>query len=240
MKLDNKPYEEKMQKTITVYEGQLDTVRAGRANTAVLNGIDVEYYGTPTAINQMAEVKVTDARTIAITPWDVTTVKSIEKALLASELGITPQSDGKVIRLLFPQLTEERRKEMTKQVAKMGEDTKVSIRNIRRDAIDKAKELKKSGDMTEDEQKQSEKTIQELTDKYIKEVDAVTANKEMPAEKPAGTICFSKKSKPIGTYSPLICIKSYRRLGSPISPLSWTATADGQRAGGFPERLGTV
>ena len=144
MKLDNKPYEEKMQKTITVYEGQLDTVRAGRANTAVLNGIDVEYYGTPTAINQMAEVKVTDARTIA------------------------PQSDGKVIRLLFPQLTEERRKEMTKQVAKMGEDTKVSIRNIRRDAIDKAKELKKSGDMTEDEQKQSEKTIQELTDKYIR------------------------------------------------------------------------
>ena len=177
MKLDNKPYEEKMKKTISVYGEQLDTVRAGRANTAVLNGIEVEYYGTPTAINQMAEVKVTDARTIAITPWDATTVKSIEKALLASDLGITLQSDGKVIRLLFPQLTEERRKEMTKQVAKMGEDTKVSIRNIRRDAIDKAKDLKKNGEMTEDEQKQSEKTIQDLTDKYIKEVDAVTAKK---------------------------------------------------------------
>ncbi len=177
MKLDNKPFEEKMKKTIAVYESQLDSVRAGRANVAVLNGIDVEYYGTPTAINQMAEVKVTDARTICITPWDATTVKNIEKALLASELGITPQSDGKVIRLMFPQLTEERRKEMTKQVAKMGEDTKVSVRNIRRDAIDKAKELKKSGEMTEDEQKQSEKAIQDLTDKYIKEVDAVTAKK---------------------------------------------------------------
>ena len=108
MKLDNKPFEEKMKKTIAVYESQLDSVRAGRANVAVLNGIDVEYYGTPTAINQMAEVKVTDARTICITPWDATTVKSIEKALLASELGITPQSDGKVIRLLFPR-SEERR-----------------------------------------------------------------------------------------------------------------------------------
>ena len=123
MKLDNKPFEEKMKKTIAVYESQLDSVRAGRANVAVLNGIDVEYYGTPTAINQMAEVKVTDARTLCITPWDATTVKNIEKALLASDLGITPQSDGKVIRLLFPQPTEERRKEMTKQVAKMGEDT---------------------------------------------------------------------------------------------------------------------
>ena len=178
MKLDNKPYEEKMKKTIAVYQSQLDTVRAGRANTAVLNGIDVEYYGTPTAINQMAEVKVTDARTIAITPWDATTVKSIEKAILASDLGITPQSDGKVIRLLFPQPTEERRREMTKQVAKMGEETKVSVRNIRREAMDKAKDLKKSGEMTEDEQKQSEKAIQELTDKYIKEVDAVTAKKD--------------------------------------------------------------
>ena len=151
MKLDNKPYEEKMQKTITVYEGQLDTVRAGRANTAVLNGIDVEYYGTPTAINQMAEVKVTDARTIAITPWDVTTVKSIEKALLASELGITPQSDGKVIRLLFPQLTEERRKELVKDVKKKGEGAKVAIRNIRRDANDMIKKQQKANEISEDE-----------------------------------------------------------------------------------------
>lgn len=177
MKLDNKPFEEKMKKSIAVYQDQLDAVRAGRANTAVLNGIEVEYYGTPTAINQMAEVKVSDARTICITPWDVTTVKSIEKALLASDLGITPQSDGKTIRLLFPQPTEERRKEMTKQVSKMGEDAKVSVRNIRREAMDKAKDMKKNGEMTEDEIKQSEKAVQELTDKYIKEVDAVTAHK---------------------------------------------------------------
>lgn len=174
MKLDTKPYEEKMKKSITSYKAQLETIRAGRANAAVLNGIDVEYYGTPTAINQMAEVKVADARTLAITPWDATTVKSIEKAILASDLGITPQSDGKVIRLSFPQPTEERRREMTKQVSKMGEDAKIAVRNIRRDAIDAAKAMKKSGEMTEDEQKQSEKLVQDLTDKYIKELDGVT------------------------------------------------------------------
>ena len=177
MKLDTKPFEEKMKKSISVYKEQLETIRAGRANAGVLRGIDVEYYGTPTAINQMAEVKLADARTLMITPWDVTTVKSIEKAILASDIGITPQSDGKVIRLCFPQPTGERRKEMTKQVAKMGEDVKVSIRNIRRDAIDVAKNEKKAGAMTEDEQKVSEKNVQDLTDKYIKEVDAVTAAK---------------------------------------------------------------
>ena len=177
MKLDVKPYEEKMKKSISVYKEQLETVRAGRANPGVLRGIEVDYYGTPTAINQMAEVKLADARTLTITPWDVTTVKSIGKALLASDIGITPQSDGKTIRLSFPQPTGERRKEMTKQVAKMGEDVKVSIRNIRRDAIDAAKNEKKAGTMTEDEQKASEKNIQDLTDKYIKEVDAVTAAK---------------------------------------------------------------
>ena len=177
MKLDLKPYEEKMHKSIAAYQGQLDSVRAGRANAAVLNGIEVDYWGTPTAINQMAEVKLADPRTIAITPWDASTVKTIEKAILASDLGITPQSDGKVIRLSFPQPTEERRKELTKQVAKMGEDAKVAIRNIRRDAIDHAKDQKKAGEMTEDEQKQSEKAVQDLTDKYIKEVDAVTAKK---------------------------------------------------------------
>ena len=178
MKLDIKPFEEKMKKSISVYKEQLETVRAGRANPAVLRGIDVEYYGTPTAINQMAEVKLADARTLMISPWDVTTVKSIEKALLASDIGITPQSDGKVIRLSFPQPTGERRKEMTKQVAKMGEDVKVSIRNIRREGIDAAKDQKKAGTMTEDEQKQSEKLMQDLTDKYVKEIDKITSAKE--------------------------------------------------------------
>jgi len=177
MKLDVKPFEEKMKKSISVYKEQLETVRAGRANPGVLRGIEVDYYGTPTAINQMAEVKLADARTLTITPWDASTVKSIEKAILASDIGITPQSDGKTIRLSFPQPTGERRKEMTKQVAKMGEDVKVSIRNIRRDAIDTAKNEKKAGTMTEDEQKASEKLAQDLTDKYIKEVDAVTAAK---------------------------------------------------------------
>ena len=178
MKIDCKPYEEKMKKTISVYQGQLDTIRAGRANPAVLNGIMVEYYGTPTAINQMAEVKVADARTVTITPWDMTTVKTIEKEILASDIGITPMSDGKVIRLTFPQPTEERRRELTKQTAKMGEDTKVSVRNIRRDANDTSKTMKKNGEMTEDEQKASEKIVQDLTDKFIKTVDTVTAAKE--------------------------------------------------------------
>ena len=177
MKLDTKPFEEKMKKSISVYKEQLETVRAGRANAAVLRGIDVEYYGTPTAINQMAEVKVADARTVTITPWDMTTVKTIEKEILASDIGITPMSDGKVIRLSFPQPTEEDRRKLTKQTAKMGEDTKVSIRNIRREAVDEAKFLKKEGEMTEDELKASEKMIQDLTDKYIKEIDSVTDKK---------------------------------------------------------------
>lgn len=174
MKLDTKPFEEKMKKSIAAYKSQLETIRAGRANAAVLNGIEVEYYGTPTAINQMAEVKVADARTLTVTPWDVTTVKSIEKAIQASDIGINPQSDGKVIRLAFPQPTEERRREMSKQVSKMGEEAKVAVRNIRRDAMDEIKAMKKNGEMTEDEQKQSEKLAQDLTDKYIKELDGVT------------------------------------------------------------------
>ena len=178
MKIDCKPFEEKMKKSISVYQDQLYTIRAGRANPAVLNGIMVEYYGTPTAINQMAEVKVADARTVTITPWDMTTVKTIEKEILASDLGITPMSDGKVIRLTFPQPTEERRRELTKQIAKMGEDAKVHVRNIRRDAVDAAKAMKKNGEMTEDELKASEKLIQDLTDKYIKKVDEACAVKE--------------------------------------------------------------
>ena len=178
MKLSTKDYEGKMQKSITAYQNELESIRVGRANPSVLNKISVDYYGVPTQINQMSEVKVTDARTIVISPWDATTLKNIERAITASDLGITPQNDGKVLRLTFPQLTEERRKELSKQVSKMGEDAKVAIRNIRRDFNDTAKDMKKKNEMTEDEQKQSEKEIQDLTDKYIKDMDAITARKE--------------------------------------------------------------
>lgn len=178
MKLQTKEYEERMKKTLAAYESELSTIRVGRANPAVLKKITVDYYGTPTEINQMSEVKVTDPRTITITPWDATTLKSIDRAITASDLGITPANDGRVIRLVFPQLTEERRKELTKTTAKMGEDSKVAIRNIRRDFNDKCKDMKKKSEMTEDEQKASEKEIQDLTDKYIKEVDAITARKD--------------------------------------------------------------
>ena len=177
MKLELKEFEAKMSKSIGSYEAELKVIRAGQANAAVLDRINVDYYGTPTAINQMAEVKVADARTVTITPWDMTTVKTIEKEILASDLGITPMSDGKVIRLTFPQPTEERRRELTKQTAKMGEDAKVHVRNIRRDAVDAAKAMKKNGEMTEDELKASEKLVQDLTDKYIKEIDSVTSKK---------------------------------------------------------------
>ena len=178
MKLDTKEFENKMKKSIDSYKFELGSVRAGRANASVLDRINVDYYGVPTPVNQIGTVSCPDARTIVIQPWDSSTLKGIEKALLASDLGITPANDGKVIRLVFPQLTEDRRKELKKQVSKMGEDAKVAIRNIRRDAMDKAKDMKKNSEMTEDEQKASEKSIQDLTDKYIKEVDVVTAAKE--------------------------------------------------------------
>ena len=177
MKFDTKSTEEKMQKSIAAYSENLATIRAGRANAAVLSKVMVDYYGVPTQINQMAEVKATDARTLTIQPWDASTLKDIEKAILASDVGITPQNDGKLIRLTFPQLTEERRKEITKQIAKLAEDAKVAIRNIRRDANDKIKADKKNSVMTEDEAKASDKLVQDLTDKYIKEVDNVTAAK---------------------------------------------------------------
>lgn len=181
MKLDNKPFEEKMKKTIAVYEDSLKTIRAGRANAAVVSKVTMDYYGTETLISQMAEIKAADARTLIIAPWDKTTLKGMERAILASDVGITPQNDGSVIRLAFPQLTEDRRKELTKQIAKMGEEAKVALRNIRRDANDLIKDMKKKSEMTEDEQKLSEKAMQDLTDKYIKEVDNVTAakNKEI-------------------------------------------------------------
>ncbi len=177
MKLDTKEYEVKMQKTIANYSENLSTIRAGRANPDVLKKISVDYYGSPTPISSIAEIKVTDARTITITAWDKSIMKGIEKAILTSDLGINPQNDGSCIRLSFPPTTEERRRELSKQISKMGEDAKVAIRNIRRDANDKVKAQKKNSEMTEDEAKASDKNIQDLTDKYIKEVDNVPASK---------------------------------------------------------------
>lgn len=177
MKLNTKPYEERMQKSITAYENNLAVIRAGQANTAILSRVSFEYYGSMTPINTMADIRVADAKTVTITPYDASTLKAMEKAILASDVGITPNSDGKMLRLIFPQPTEERRKELKKQVQKMGEDAKVGIRNIRRDAIDECKKLKKDSQMTEDEQKASEKSVQDITDKYIKIVDDVTAKK---------------------------------------------------------------
>ena len=177
MKLDTKIYEEKMKKTISSYSENLSTIRAGRANPDVLKKISVDYYGSPTPISSIAEIKVTDARTIMITAWDKSIMKGIEKAILTSDLGINPQSDGTAIRLVFPPTTEERRKELSKQISKLGEDAKVAIRNIRRDATDKIKAEKKNSAMTEDEAKASEKSVQDLTDKYVKEIDTVTAAK---------------------------------------------------------------
>ena len=177
MKLDTKDYEAKMKKSISAYTENLSTIRAGRANPDVLKKITVDYYGSPTAISAIAEIKVPDARTIVITAWDKSAIKGIEKAILTSDLGINPQSDGSAIRLTFPPTTEERRKELAKQISKMGEDAKVAIRNIRRDANDKVKADKKNSLMTEDEAKASDKAVQDLTDKYIKEIDGVTAAK---------------------------------------------------------------
>ena len=175
---DYPEFESKMKKTTEVLSQQLEAVRAGRANAAVLNQISVEYYGVPTPIQQVASVSVPGPRTLMIQPWDASILKGIEKAILASELGINPQNDGRVIRLVFPQLTEERRKELAKQVKKYGEEAKVAVRNIRRDAIDKFKKQQKASEITEDDYKNIEKDIQKLTDDYIKEVDVITDKKE--------------------------------------------------------------
>ena len=169
--------ENKMQKTLSALEAEFASIRAGRANPTVLDKIRVDYYGTPTPINQMAAVSVPEPRVLMIAPWDASQLKAIEKAIQASDLGINPQSDGTAIRLNFPPTTEERRKELSKQIARLGEDAKVAIRNIRRDANDKVKADKKNSVMTEDEAKQSDKSVQDLTDKYIKEIDVITAEK---------------------------------------------------------------
>ena len=173
-----KSYDEKMSKTIESVKGDFASVRAGRANAGVLDRIQVEYYGTPTPIQQVASISTPDPRTLQIQPWDSSILKAIEKAIQTSDLGINPQNDGRVIRLSFPQLTEERRVELTKQVRKYGESGKVAIRNIRRDAMDKLKALEKKSEITEDDRKEDEKELQELTDKRCKEIDTLTAAKE--------------------------------------------------------------
>ena len=178
MKINVKDVEAKMQKSIDSLETNLSTIRASRANARVLDRVSFEYYGAPTPLSTMADIRVADARTLTVKPYDASTLKAMEKAILASDVGITPSNDGVVIRLVFPQLTEERRKDITKQVQKMGEEAKVAIRNIRREENDTCKNMKKDGEMTEDEQKASEKIIQDATDKFTKTVDAIVANKE--------------------------------------------------------------
>ena len=178
MSPETKAYDQKMLKTIEVVKSNFASVRAGRANAGVLDRITVEYYGTPTPLNQVAAISSPDPRTLMIQPWDGSLLKAIEKAIQTSDLGINPQNDGKVIRLAFPQLTEERRKDLTKQVKKYGEGGKVAIRNIRRDAMEKFKAMKKKSEITEDDLKELEEDLQKLTDKRCKEIDDLTAKKE--------------------------------------------------------------
>ena len=173
-----KEFTDKMEKTCSVLVESFNAVRAGRANAAVLDKITVDYYGTPTPIQQVATISTPDPRTLAIQPWDTSVLKAIEKAIQASDLGINPQNDGRIIRLVFPQLTEERRKELAKQVRKYGEEAKVAVRNVRRDAMDKFKKQQKKSEITEDDLKDLEKDLQKLTDDYIKEVDKLTDAKE--------------------------------------------------------------
>ena len=176
--MDFSEIESKMNKTIEVLKQNFSEVRAGRANPAILNRISVEYYGTPTPINQVAGISVPEARLIMIQPWDASILKDIEKAILASDIGINPNNDGKVIRLSFPELTEERRKELVKDIKKTAEEAKVAVRAIRRDGIDKAKAMQKNSEITEDELRGAEDTIQKLTDKKVEEIDKVLSDKE--------------------------------------------------------------
>lgn len=176
--MDYQKYEEKMEKTIYVYQENLAEVRAGRANPAILNKIKVDYYGTPTPIHQMAGISVPEARLIVIQPWDQSILKEIEKAILASDIGINPNNDGKVIRLAFPELNEERRKELVKDIRKMAEEAKVAIRSIRREGMDDMKTKQKEGEITEDDLAKAEDTIQKLTDKMVSKIDDILSEKE--------------------------------------------------------------
>ena len=169
---------EKMDKSLTALDNEFNSVRAGRANPAILDSLKVEYYGAPSQINAVASISVPDARTIVIQPWDASIIKDIEKAILASDLGLNPNNDGKVIRLNFPPLTEERRKELVKQIHKLAENGKVAIRNIRRDAMELFKGMKKKSEITEDDMKSAEKDLQDITDKYIKKIDTKLEEKE--------------------------------------------------------------
>lgn len=178
MRPEVKEFDEKMQKSIASVASEFAAVRAGRANPAVLDKLTVDYYGTPTPIPQIGSVSVPEPRTLLIQPWDASVLKLVEKAILASDLGITPTNDGKCVRLSFPQLTEERRRDLTKQVKKLGEDGKVAIRNIRRDALDKFKAMKKKSEITEDDLKSIEDEIQKITDKNCKDIDVMTEKKE--------------------------------------------------------------
>ncbi len=177
-KSDYAEYSEKMEKTIEVMQVNFAAVRAGRANASVLDQLRVDYYGTPTPINQIATIASPDPKTLTIQPWDSSTLKLIEKAIQTSDLGINPQNDGRIIRLLFPQLTEERRKELVKQVKKYGEESKVAVRNIRRDAVDKFKAQKKKTEITEDDLKNAEADLQKITDGYIALIDKLVDKKE--------------------------------------------------------------
>ena len=167
-----------MKKSISVFEENLSEIRAGRANPAILNKITVDYYGTPTPINQLAGISVPEARMIVIQPWDASILKEIEKEILKSDIGINPNNDGKIIRLVFPELNEERRKEIVKDIRKMAEESKVAVRSIRRDAIDEAKNMQKNSEISEDELKGAEDQIQKLTDKYVAEIDQILEKKE--------------------------------------------------------------
>ena len=178
MSVDFTDYSRRMDKALDHLADEFGAVRAGRANAKVLDRITVEYYGSETPLNGVATISTPDARTLVIQPWDTTLLKEIQKAIQASDLGINPQNDGKVVRLIFPQLTEERRKDLTKQVKKYAEDAKVAMRNIRRDGMDYIKKLKKDSEITEDEQKKAEKDLQDLLDKYIKKADEALAAKE--------------------------------------------------------------
>ena len=176
--MDIKVYEEKMEKTISVFKENLSEIRAGRANPAILNKITVDYYGVPTPINQVAGISVPEARMILIQPWDMNLLKEIEKEILKSDIGINPNNDGKVIRLNFPELNEERRKEIVKYIRKLAEEAKVAIRSIRRDAMDEAKEMQKKSEITEDDLKNAKTQMQKLTDKKIEEIEKILENKE--------------------------------------------------------------
>lgn len=166
-----KKYERKMHKTVEVLEGDFISIRAGRANPHVLDKVTVDYYGSPTPLSQVGNISVPEPRVLVVQPWDSSLMKEIERAILGSDVGITPNNDGTVIRLVFPELTEERRKLLTKDIKKKGEDAKIAIRNVRRDAIDHFKKAEKSHDITEDDLKDLEKQTQELTDKFIKDID---------------------------------------------------------------------